>query len=119
MRLFCRVRSGGRDRRDGDGWRGRRTAVARSALIPFAEDHFAGGGLQDGSHRDIDGLPDHLAALSTTTMCVIEIGDALVVLFSFFQDEDRMISPGRTMGLSELASSLMLSTARPATERPC
>src|SRR3984893_4141328 len=62
--------------------------AAHSALIPLAKDHLARGGLQDRGHRDVDGLANHLArVIDDHHGAVIEIGNALVVLFSFLQDE--------------------------------
>ena len=73
---------------------------AGGALIPFAEDHFSGGGLEDGGDRDVDGLADHLARIVDHDHgSVIEVGDSLVVLFAFFQDEDPHNFAGEDDGL--------------------
>src|SRR5208282_2056546 len=76
------------DRRYADRRRRFGVVAAGRALIPFAKDHLAGGGLQHRSHRNVDGLADHLArVIDDHHGAVIEIGDALVVFFAFLQDE--------------------------------
>src|SRR5208282_2128989 len=48
----------------------------------------SGGGLQDRSHGNVDGLANHFArVINDDHSAVIEIGDALVVLFSFFKNK--------------------------------
>src|SRR6266576_3577280 len=58
------------------------------ALIPLAENHLAGSRLQYRSDGDIYRLANHLArVVDHHHRAVIQIGNALVVLFSLFQDE--------------------------------
>ena len=58
------------------------------ALVEAAEDHLARGGLQHAGHGDVDGLGDHLArVVHHHHGAVVEIGDALVVLLAFLEDE--------------------------------
>src|SRR5262249_9237513 len=60
----------------------------RAALVPFAEDHLPGSGLQNRGDRNIDRLADHLASVVDYDHGpVIKIGHALVIFFSFFKDE--------------------------------
>ena len=45
--------------------------------------------MQHRGHRDVDGLADHLPrVINHYHRAVIEIGDALVIFFSLFQNED-------------------------------
>src|SRR5713226_1803136 len=58
-------------------------------LVPFSENHFSGGGLQNRCYRDIDGLADHLSrVVHHHHGSIVEIGHALVVLFAFLQNEN-------------------------------
>jgi hypothetical protein len=53
-----------------------------------AEDHLSRSGLQHARHHDVDGLADHLArVIHDDHGAVVEVGDALVVLLAFLQDE--------------------------------
>ena len=59
------------------------------AIVKAAEDHFTGGGLQNAGDRNIDGPRDHLlGVVHHHHGAVVQIGDALVVLFAFFQNKD-------------------------------
>src|SRR5271156_6497166 len=74
-----------------------------SALIPLAEDHLAGRGLQDGGDGDVDGLANHFARIIDYDHgSVIEVGDALVKLFAFFQDEYPHDFTGQNDGLERV-----------------
>src|SRR5258708_17082089 len=69
-------------------------------LVKLAKDHFSGSGLQDGCHRDVHVLADQLARIVHHHHgAVVEIGDALVVLLAFFQDEDAHGLAGKHDGL--------------------
>src|SRR5260370_27858073 len=58
------------------------------ALVEFTEDHLAGGGLQHRGHRNIHGLAAHLAGVVHHHHgAVIQVGNALVVLFAFLEDK--------------------------------
>src|SRR6185503_14334652 len=60
-----------------------------NAIVKAPEDHFAGGGLQHAGNGDVDGLRDQPArVVHDNHGAVIEIGDTLVVLFAFLEDED-------------------------------
>ena len=59
--------------------------------------------MQDGGHGNVDGLADHLAGVVDDHHgAVIEIGDALVVFFSFFQNEDAHDLAGQNDGLKRV-----------------
>ena len=58
-------------------------------LPETTEDHLAGGGLQHARHGDVGVLADHAArVVHDDHRPVVEVGDALVVLLPFLQDED-------------------------------
>src|SRR4051812_28830228 len=78
-------------------------AAGIAAIIELAEDHLAGGGLQDRSHRDVDVLADHLASVVHDDHGpVVKICDTLVVLLAFFQDEDLHYLAGQHDGLERI-----------------
>src|SRR5262249_47909962 len=53
-----------------------------------AEDHLAGSRLQDAGDDDVDRFADHLArVVDDHHRSVVEVGDALVVLLAFLEDE--------------------------------
>src|SRR5439155_15519335 len=59
------------------------------ALVEFAEDHLAGGGLQHRGHGNLDSLADGLArVIHHHHGAVVEIRHALVVFLAFFEDEN-------------------------------
>src|SRR6185369_6833604 len=74
------------------GWNGLyrpRLIPWHRAFIPLTKDHLAGSGLQDRCDRDVNGLADHLAGIVDYNHGpIIEVGDALVVLLAFLQDEN-------------------------------
>src|SRR5215470_10302486 len=77
--LFARLGSRGRRRRS-------RRRHARFNVA--AEDHLAGRRLQHARDDDVDRLADHLArVVDDDHRPIVKIGDALVVLLAFFQDE--------------------------------
>src|SRR6202042_550419 len=94
------------DRRRADwDWRvaSLRVVTSSAALIPFAEYHFAGSRLQNGSDRYVDGLADHLARIVDYHHgSVVEIGDALVVFLAFLEDEDAHDFAGQHDGLQRI-----------------
>src|SRR5579871_3899780 len=59
------------------------------AIVKAAENHLSRGGLQNASHSDVDGFRNHLARIIHDDHgAVVQIGDTLVVLLAFFQDEN-------------------------------
>ena len=67
----------------------RRALRLAGRLDVAAEDHLAGGGLQHAGDDDVDVLADHLAAVvDDHHRAVVQVGDALVVLAAFLEDED-------------------------------
>src|ERR1035438_2395218 len=62
--------------------------TSHGALIPLAENHLACSGLQHRGYGDVDRLANHLARIIDDHHgSVVEIGDALVVLFAFLQNK--------------------------------
>src|SRR5712691_6625159 len=58
-------------------------------LVETAEDHLSRGSLQDAGHGDVNGLRNHLPrVVHHHHGAVVKIRHALVVFFSFLQDED-------------------------------
>ena len=78
-------------------------AAGVSAIVELAEDHFAGGGLQNGSHGNIDVLADHLAGIVDYHHgAVVQISHTLVVFLAFFQDENLHDLAGQHDGLERI-----------------
>src|SRR2546423_12851998 len=58
-------------------------------LIEFAEDHLSRSGLENRGYRDIYILADHFPRIIHHYHgSIIEVSDALVVLFALFEDKD-------------------------------
>ncbi len=64
-------------------------AALRPPIVKAAEDHFAGGGLQNACDYYVHGLGDHPPRIVYYHHGAdVQIGDALIVLFALFQNED-------------------------------
>ena len=75
-------------------------AAVLGVLPEAAEDHLAGGRLQDARYGDVGVLADHAARVfHHDHRPVIEVGDALVVLLALLQDEDAHRLAGQHDGL--------------------
>src|ERR1700730_14502522 len=62
---------------------------AMNPIVKAAENHFAGGGLKNASDGNVDGARDHLlGVVDHHHGAGVQISDALVVLFAFFQNKD-------------------------------
>src|SRR5713226_6885602 len=71
------------------GARGGLADLLLGALVVAAEDHLPGSGLVHRGDDDVDRLVDHSArAIYDDHGAVVQIGDPLVVLLAFAQDED-------------------------------
>src|SRR5579872_5341874 len=58
------------------------------AIVEFAEDHLAAGGLQNAGHGNVDGFRDHLLGIIDHHHGpVVKVGDTLIEFFSLFEDE--------------------------------
>src|SRR5882724_5833704 len=78
-------------------------AAGVAAIVELAENHLAGGGLEHRSHRYVHVLADHLAGVVDNDHCaIVEIGDTLVVLLAFLQDEDLHDLAGQHDGLERV-----------------
>src|ERR1700693_2985578 len=59
-----------------------------NAVVKPAEDHFAGGGLKNAGHGNVDGAGYHLlGVVHHHHSAVVQISDALVVLFALFENK--------------------------------
>jgi hypothetical protein len=68
-----------------------------------AEDHLARGRLQHARYDDVDRLADHLACIvHDDHRAVVEVGDALVVLLAFLEDEHLHHLAGQHHGLQRV-----------------
>jgi len=112
--LFCRVRSGGRDRGHGDGsgdedprWPDPRSSHLPKIILPAVV-------CRTEVTETSMVLPIILRRCRRPPWCRHRDRRRPVVFFSFFQNEDAHDLAGQNDGLRELASSLMLSTATPA-----
>src|SRR5690242_4899139 len=58
-----------------------------TTLVELAENHFAGGGLQNRGDGNVDRFADHLSGIVDHHHgSVVQIGDALVVFLAFLED---------------------------------
>ena len=74
-----------------------------TAFIVLTEDHLPGGGLQDAGDGDIDRLGDHLlGVVHHDNGAIVEIGDALIELLAFLDDEDAHGLAGQHDGLERV-----------------
>src|SRR5882672_451262 len=90
--LLARIRSravgSGRGNRSRDRYAGLGIVADGGAFIPFPEDHLPGGRLQYRGYGNVHGLADHFArVIHHDHGAIVEIRNALVVLFSLFQDK--------------------------------
>ena len=66
-----------------------RIGAALRPIIEAAEDHFAGGGLQNAGNHYVHGLGDHPPRIiHHHHRAVVQVGNALIVLFALFQNEN-------------------------------
>src|ERR1022692_2112832 len=73
------------------------------AVVEFAEYHLAGGSLQHAGDGDIDGFGNHLlGVVHHHHGAVVQVGDSLVILLAFLEDEDAHEFAGQHDGLERV-----------------